>query len=144
MALLNTLAKVASKPLPRTISPRVHSMIDLITAGTFIAGAGLFWRRNKRASVAALICGGADLAVMLLTDYPGGVKKTIKYGAHYGIDLGLATMFATMPEFVAFQDEPEKRFFLLQGAVTTVIAEITRFPEVRGPKENRSLSREAA
>jgi hypothetical protein len=144
MALLNTLVKVASKPVPRTVSPRTHSRIDLITAGAFLAGAGLFWRRNKRVAVAALICGGADLAITLVTDYPGGVDRTIKFGAHHGIDLGLATMFATMPDFLGFADEPEKRFFLLQGAVTTLVAEITRFPEVEGAKEKNALRTEAA
>jgi hypothetical protein len=144
MALLNTLVKVATKPIPRTISPKTHSMLDLITAATFFAGAGLFWRRNKRATVAALICGGADLAVSLLTDHPGGVNRAIKYGAHHGIDLGLATMFATMPDFLAFQDEPEKNFFLMQGALKTALAEMTQFPEMRGSKEKSGPRAETA
>jgi hypothetical protein len=144
MALLNTVVKLAAKPIPRTISPKTHSVVDLITACTFLAGAGLFWRRNKRAAVAALICGSADLAIAVLTDYPGGTEKAIKYGAHYGIDLGLATMFATMPDFLTFNDEREKKFFLIQGAVKTALAETTRFPEVQGSKEKRTPRAQAA
>lgn len=144
MALLNTVVKLAAKPLPRTISPKTHSVVDLITACTFFAGAALFWRRNKRAAVAALMCGTADLAIRLLTDYPGGAEKAIKYGAHHGIDLGLAAMYASMPEFLTFKDEREKQFFVIQGAVKTALAETTQFPEVQGPKEKTAAHAEAA
>ena len=135
MPILNTVAQIAMKPIPRTVSPKAHSIVDLITVGTFLAGAALFWRRNKRAAVAALVCGAADLAVTLLTDYPGGVDRVISYKAHREIDLGLATMFATIPDFLAFGDEREKKFFLMQGALTTVLAETTQFPETDQPKE---------
>ena len=138
MPMLNTVAQIAMKPIPRAVSPKAHSIVDLITVGTFLAGAALFWRRNKRAAIAALICGGADLAVTLLTDYPGGVDRVISYGAHRDIDLGLAAMFATMPDFMAFKDEPEKKFFLMQGALTTALAETTQFPETNQPKEKRA------
>src|SRR5215470_12372389 len=42
-------------------------------------GSALFWRRNKRATVASLICGAAEVAVAALTDYPGGVKHAISF-----------------------------------------------------------------
>lgn len=142
MPMLNTVAQIAMKPIPRTISPRTHSIIDFVTIGTFLAGAALFWRRNKRAAVASLICGAADLAVTLLTDYPGGVDRVIRYSAHRDIDLGLAAMFATIPDFLAFKDEPEKKFFLMQGALTTALAETTQFPETDLPKE-KSATRAA-
>jgi hypothetical protein len=140
--MLNTLAQIAMKPIPRSVSPKAHSIVDFITVGTFLAGAALFWRHNKRAAVASLVCGAADLAVTLLTDYPGGVDRVISYRAHRDIDLGLAAMFATMPDFLAFSDEREKKFFLLQGALTTALAETTQFPEAEQPKE-KSATRAA-
>lgn len=91
--------------------------------------AGLFWQRSKRAALAALICGATELAVVLLTDYPGGVKRVISFRTHGEIDLGLAAMTATMPEFLAFEDESERKFFLAQGALITAATELTQFPE---------------
>jgi hypothetical protein len=34
-----------------------------------------------------------------------------------------------MPEFLAFKDEDEKKFFLAEGAMITAVSELTRFPE---------------
>src|SRR5437660_1888113 len=119
MPILNSLAKVVAKPIPRMISPKAHAIVDYITVGSFLMSAGWFWSRNKRAALAALICGGAELAINLLTDYPGGVKKVISFRTHCEIDLGLAAMAATMPEFLAFNDDDEKKFFLAQGALIT-------------------------
>ena len=65
----------------------------------------------------------------LLTDYPGGAKKVISFGTHREIDLGLAAITATMPEFLAFKDDSERKFFLAQGAVITAAAELTQFPD---------------
>ena len=129
MPILNSATKLALKPLPRALSPKGHSIADYVVVGSFFASAGWFWRRSKRAAVAALVCGAAQLAVNLLTNYPGGIKKVISFRTHHDIDLGLAAMSATMPEFLAFNDESEKKFFLTQGAVITAIAEVTQLPE---------------
>lgn len=137
MPLLNSLVKVAAKPIPRMISPQAHAIVDYVMVGSFFATAAWFWRRNKRAAVASLICGGARLAVSLLTDYPGGVRKVIRFHTRREIDLGLAAMTATMPEFLAFKDEPQKNFFVLQGIVTTAANELTQFPERHHPEKER-------
>ena len=129
MPILNTAAQLAAKPFPRAISPRAHAIIDYVTAGSFLATAALFWGRNKRAAIAALIAAGAELAVSLLTSYPGGVKKVINFRTHRDIDLGLAAMTASLPEFLAFKNEQERKFFLAEGAMIAAVTELTRFPE---------------
>ena len=129
MPIFNRLAKAAMKPVPRMLTPRGHSVADYVTVGTLLAGAVWFWPRSKRAALGALICGAADLAASLLTDYPGGLKKSISFRRHQDIDLGLAAMTATMPEFLAFRDEPQQKFFLAHGALITALAELTQFPE---------------
>ena len=99
--------------------------------------AAWFWKRNKRAAIAAIISGGAELAVSLFTNYPGGVTKVINFRTHRDIDFGLGAMTATMPEFLAFKDEDEKKFFLAQGAMISVISQLTKVPEraVRAEKK---------
>ncbi|UWZ86883.1 hypothetical protein [Occallatibacter riparius] len=144
MSMLNSVAKLAAKPFPRTVSSKGHSIVNYVVAGSFLAAAGLFWRRNKRAAVASLICGATDLALTALTDSPAGMNRVINFRTRREIDAGLAAMFATMPQFLAFNDEKEKGFFLLQGAVMTGLAEVTRFPEHPQRPEKRHPHAEAA
>ena len=125
MAMLNTVAKAITKPMPRMISPKSHSMVDYVVAGVFVAGAGFFWRRNKRAAIASLVSGTAIAAVSALTEYPGGVNGVFGLEKHRSIEVGLAAMIATMPEFFSFEDEPEKNFFRMQGVLLTCLSELT-------------------
>ena len=129
MPILNSAVQIAAKPFPRAISPKTHAIIDYITVGSFFMTAAWFWGRSKRAAIAALISGGAELAISLLTNYPGGVKRVINFRTHREIDFGLGAMTATMPEFLAFKDENERKFFLAQGAMITAVSELTRFPD---------------
>jgi hypothetical protein len=129
MPILNTAAQLAAKPFPPVISPKAHAIIDYITVGSFLATAALFWSKNKRAAIAALIASGAELAVSLLTNYPGGAKKVINFRTHRDIDFGLAALTATLPEFLAFKEERERKFFLAQGAAIAAMTELTRFPD---------------
>jgi hypothetical protein len=129
MPILNSAVQIAAKPFPKAISPKAHAVIDYITVGSFFATAAWFWRRNKRAAIAALIAGGSELAVSLLTNYPGGAKKVINFRTHRDIDFGLGAMTATLPEFLAFKDEAEKKFFLAEGAMITAVSQLTRFPD---------------
>jgi hypothetical protein len=137
MAMFNNLVKMATKPLPDLISPKGHAVIDYMIVGAFLATAGLFWRRNKRAAVASLLCGGAQLGVSLLTDYPGGVRRSIKFSTRRKLDLGLAAMTASMPEFLNFENEPQRKFFITQGVLITAANELTQFPETRGESKER-------
>ena len=138
MPTINSLARVAAKPLPRMISPKAQAILDYLLVGSFFGTATWFWRHNKRAAVAAMLCGSAKLAVTLLTDNPGGVRKIITPHARREIDLGLAAMVATMPEFFAFKDEPQKKFFLTQGALITIGSELTQYPERSSKRKERS------
>ena len=129
MPVMNTLAKVVSAPLPRTISPTTHAVLDYCSVASFLVGAGLFWTRNKRAALGSLVCGGAKLAVGLMTDYPGGIQRLVSFRVHGEIDIGLAAMTASMPEFMAFESDGERRFFLLQGVFMTIVGSLTKFPK---------------
>lgn len=129
MATLNNLVKTAVKPLPRVISPKGRAVIDYMMVGAFLATAGLFWKRNRRAAAASLLCGGAELGVSMLTDYAGRDRKPIPLLIRHKIDLGLAAMTAVMPEFLNFEDNPERKFFIAQGMLLTVTNELTRLPE---------------
>jgi len=137
MPLLNSAVHLATKPFPKAISPKTHAIIDYVTVGTFLMSAAFFWRRSKRAAIGSLIAGGAELAVNLLTNYPGGLRKIISFHTHREIDLGLAAMTATLPEFLAFKNEREKKLFLVEGAMITAVSEMTDVPEKPRRAERR-------
>jgi len=128
MPILNKIALTAVKPLPKVIDPKAHAVIDYINAGVLLVGAASFWRRNKRAAIGALVSAGAMVAVNLLTDYPGGIKKTITFHNHRDIDFGLAALTTIMPEILVFDHEPERRLFLVQGVIMSAATQLTRFP----------------
>ena len=144
MPILNTATKVLVKPVPKFLSAKAHAVVDYMTVGSFLMSAAWLWPRNKRAALAALICGGAELALAVLTNYPGGMKKAISFHTHGEIDLGLAAMVATMPEFLAFKDDNEKKLFLAQGAIISAVRELTAFPEKPSFAERVAKRRKAA
>ena len=133
----NDLVKMALKPLPKVISPRSHAVLDYMIAGAFLATAGRFWRRNRRAAVSSLLCGGAQLGLTMLTDYPGGARPSIRFSARRKLDMGLAAMTAAMPGLLNFEDEPEQKFFTAQGAIMTVANQLTEFSAEEEPGERR-------
>ncbi|PYX23031.1 MAG: hypothetical protein DMG87_06540 [Acidobacteria bacterium] len=124
---------------PKFISPKAHAVIDYLMIGTFFVTGALFWRRNRRAAISALMCGGAELTNTLFTDYPGGVAPVISFPFHRKIDFGLAAMTATMPEFMSFHGHPENKFFVTQAAIITAVTNLTNTGRRRRFSEKRRL-----
>lgn len=136
MGVANNITGAVTKRLPKVLSPKAHAIVDYVTAGAFLIGAALFWRKNRRAALACLVCGGADVALNLLTDYPGGAIDFISFPTHCKIDVGLAAMAAEMPRFMKFEQDKERKFFALQGAGIIDAANLTDF--------DRSINRRKA
>jgi hypothetical protein len=68
----------------------------------------------------------------------------ISFRTHRNIDLGVAAMVATMPEFLAFNDDPEKRFFVGHGVLVTAITQLTLFREKPGRADRKTKQTKAA
>ncbi len=131
MPLTTSVANVLTKRLPKIMTPKSHAIADYLSiAGFFVAGA-LFWRLNRRAALAAFACGGTGLAVNLVTDYPGGIHSLISFPLHEKMDLGLAAMAATIPEFMGFADDRQRGFFLAQAGIITATTNLTTFSSPR-------------
>ena len=138
MAMLNKLTKIVAKPIPRMVTPKAHALIDYASVGLFLGSTAWFWRRDRRAAMASLVCGGAELAIVLLTDYPGGAKKVISFRTHRELDYGLAALVAAMPESLAFDDDDGKKFFRMQGALITLLGELTQTSPTRSARRVRT------
>jgi len=140
MALMQRGVALAAGRMPKKISPRVHAALDYAIAGSFLLAGAMFWKRNRRAAVGALLCGGATAAVSLLTDYPGGVRKVIPYSMHGQIDTGLVAMTAAMPRLVNIEDDREAKFFSRQALAKTAITAMTNFDY--GKRKSRKEAKE--
>jgi hypothetical protein len=129
MPILTGAVDQITQRFPKVVSPKAHAVVDYLIIGTFLVAGALFWRKNKRAAIGSLLCGGAELAVNLLTDYPGGHSRLISFPTHAKVDIGLAAVAATMPEFMGFPHEGERHFFSVQAGIITVAANLTDFAD---------------
>jgi hypothetical protein len=127
MALTDMATRAVTERLPKAIKPKAHAVLDYAMAGALITLGAFFWKRNKRAAIGAMACGGATLATSLLTDYPGGIKPMISFETHGKIDAGMAGLTATMPTFLAFGDEDEAKYFRGAALAETIITGMTDF-----------------
>lgn len=135
MAFLQKGVTMAARRLPKVISPRTHSALDFAVAGSFLLAGAIFWKRNRRAALGSLLCGGATAALSLLTDYSGRSGKPISYSMHGEIDAGLIAMTAAVPRLVGIEDDPEARFFAGQVMAKTAITAMTSFENGRAYRD---------
>jgi hypothetical protein len=125
MPVLSTVVDELTQKLPKMVSAHAHLAADYAIAGSFLAAGTWFWRRNREAAFGALICGGSALGLALLTSYPGHKKRLITFPVHGKLEVGLAAMIATMPEFLRF--EKNRGYFLTQAGILTAISNMTCF-----------------
>jgi hypothetical protein len=101
MPISTKLAELATRPLPKAISPRVHAAIDWGTAGALVVAGALLWKKNKRAALASYLSAELIGSLIFLTDCPGGVWKKISFETHFadgesklfqGVGIGLAAV----------------------------------------------------
>lgn len=140
MPILQKSIQLIGKPLPKVVSPRAHNIAHYCTAALFGFAAALFWRQNRRAALASLVCGAAETGVALMTGSSRVSSRRIGPGLHKRIDLGLSTMAASMPQFLVFENEREKRFFRIQSAIIAGIAVLTEFEPEGTAEEGRQAA----
>ena len=99
--------------------------------------AGLYLGRNRRAAIAAMICGGAELTTVLLTDFPGGVADVISLPAHLRIDYILAATASALPSIMGFDEKAEAKWFRILGLKITAVAAMTEAGEGRRARGRR-------
>jgi hypothetical protein len=137
MPVLQKGVAALSNKMPKVISPKAHAIADYATIGTFALLAGLFWGRHKRAAISAIICAGAELTTVLLTDFPGGVARVISLPTHVKMDFGLAAAASAMPTFMGFDDDAEAKWFRVLGLNVTTVAAMTDTGELRREHRRR-------
>ena len=137
MPILQKGVALAAGRMPKVIKPQAHAVIDYLVAGSFFITAGIYWRRNKRAAVSSLICGGVTTVNSVLTDYPGGIWKAMSFRTHGKLDAGLAGLTATMPRLMGFDEDSESKFFTMQSMLETAVTAMTDFDYYEEPASDR-------
>ena len=137
MPISTKLTELATKPLPKMISPGMHAVIDWSTAGAFVAAGALLWKKNKRAALASMVCGNLIGSLIFLTDSPGGVWKKISFETHGRIDPGVSGLVASMPNLLGFSQEPESRLFQGIGIGLAAVRSLTAYEEGSSNAETR-------
>lgn len=128
-----------SQQLPKPISPRVHSWLDVALTSYFVVLAAMFWRRDrKRASALAMINAGMVAGVSALTDYDGDGRRPISFPTHGVLDIMQGSTAAAGPAMMGFADEPEAKYFYMQAANEAGVVAMTDW--AAGDREMRRLN----
>jgi hypothetical protein len=103
-------------PIPKSISPAKHAMLDYGVAATFLSLGFRFKGRNNAAAALAFISGGMVLGVSMATDYPGGIWKKISFQKHGILDMVQAALAAFGPLLFGFARTGDAKPFYAQAS----------------------------
>jgi hypothetical protein len=98
------------------ITPRQHAVLDYAVAATFVGFGIAMASRHKAAARLAYVNGAMVLGMSMLTDYPGGVYRTLSFRAHRTGDMLQAALAGLGPLLFGFANDPEAKFFYGQAA----------------------------
>ena len=100
----------------KPISPAQHAVLDYGVAATFFAFGFSVLSRHRPAAALAFANGAMVLGMSLLTDYPGGVARTLSFHAHRSGDIVQAAFAGLGPLLFGFGSDPEAKYFYGQAA----------------------------
>jgi hypothetical protein len=100
----------------KLISPAGHAVLDYGVAAAFIAYGFSVRSHHRAAATLAFVNGAMVLGMSMLTDYPGGVFRTLSFRAHRTGDIVQGALAGVGPVLFGFADDPEAKFFYGQAA----------------------------
>lgn len=121
------MSEIFNQMIPKVISPRVHSVLDVLTAGAFVAMTVVWWRRRRRAALAALANGAFVTSYSARTDYDGSGRKPISFKTHGRLDTVQAAMADVAPRLLGFAEEKPAMFFRGQALNEATVIALTDF-----------------
>jgi hypothetical protein len=101
--------------MPAVISPAQHAVLDYGVAATFFGMGAALWGRHRPASTLAFLNGAMVLGMSLLTNYPGGVYRTLSFKTHRTGDIVQAALAGFGPALFGFSGDPEAKYFYGQA-----------------------------
>jgi hypothetical protein len=104
-----------TRMMPAIISPAQHAVLDYGVAATFFGVGAALWHRHRPAARLAFLNGAMVLGMSLLTNYPGGVYRTLSFKAHRTGDIAQAALAGFGPALFGFSGDPEANYFYGQA-----------------------------
>jgi hypothetical protein len=116
----DTLAQISEgtdrvPAIPKMISPGAHAVLDYGVVSTYFALWAKMRGEHDAAATLACINGTMVLAASLMTNYPGGVFRTMSFKAHRTMDWIQAATAAFGPVLMGFAGDPEAAPFYTQA-----------------------------
>jgi hypothetical protein len=108
-------AAVPQAHLRPFISPAQHAVLDYGVAATFFTVGALLAHRHRAAAGLAFLNGAMVLGMSLLTNYPGGIYRTISFRGHRTGDIVQAALAGVGPMLLGFANDPEAKYFYGQA-----------------------------
>ena len=106
---------VKDRMMPAMISPGQHAVLDYSVAATFFGVGAALWNRHRPAASLALLNGAMVLGMSLLTNYPGGMWRTLSFKTHRTGDIMQAALAGFGPALFGFSGDPEAKYFYGQA-----------------------------
>jgi hypothetical protein len=105
-----------TRSVAKPISPGQHAILDYGVAATFFAFGFSTLSRHRSAAALAFVNGAMILGMSMLTDYPGGVFRTLSFRTHRTGDIAQAALAGLGPIVFGFGSDPEANYFYGQAA----------------------------
>ncbi|MFB3812896.1 MAG: hypothetical protein ACE14L_02200 [Terriglobales bacterium] len=126
MPLMEKGVRAVADRMPKVITPKVHTIIDYGVAAAFLAVAIKSLKSgSKKAGISAIIVAASELALIMMTDMPGGIARVVDLETHLKIDYGISGLVGSMPNAMGFSDEWQSWFFRSQGMSIAAVASLT-------------------
>jgi hypothetical protein len=104
-----------ARELAGSISPGQHAVLDYGVAAAFFTYGTSMRSRHPRASTLAFINGAMVLGMSLMTDYPGGLFRTLSFRGHRTGDIVQAALAGLGPILLGFGRDREANYFYGQA-----------------------------
>jgi hypothetical protein len=101
--------------VPKMISPGAHAVLDYGVASTYFALWAKMRGQHEAAARLACINGTMVLGLAMLTNYPGGVFRTLSFKTHRTMDWVQAAVAGFGPLLMGFAGDPEAAPFYAQA-----------------------------
>ena len=125
MPFLIKAADLATRNFPKILTPQAHKKADYILMIGFGLAGLVYWKRDRRAAIASILCGGSMLALTLTTHYNVPVGDQMSFSEHKRAELGMAALCSLLPG-VLQTGKMARTHFLAQAAALIAVSNMTR------------------
>jgi len=112
---MTNIERTQTGAITKPISPAQHAVLDYGVAATFFGMGFSLLSRHRPAATLAFVNGAMVLGMSMLTDYPGGLFRTLSFRTHRTGDIVQAGLAGLGPILFGFGRDPEANYFYGQA-----------------------------